>query len=450
MGRRSVRRESGVSRRSILRTVGAAGVAGLAGCGGGGNGTPTGERIGNYPVTGDTATFGFNVAQSGPFSTAGEEELRGHELAVKHINDGGGWVGQSIFSSLSGDGLLGKTVDYVVGDTESDPETARLSAESMVNNQDVIMLSGGSTSDTALEHQQVAGDAEVVYMATMSQIDSLTGRNCNRFTFREMFNSTMTTRALIPVLLDEYGEDTQFFQIYSQDDWGNAQRQLFADRLRDAGWRFTGSLVAQVGTRDFSQYVPDIANASEDVLILNLRGLDAANALRTFREEFPDENIVVPLYTRAVAQTAGGAIEDVLGTAAWDPSIDTPLSNTFRSAFADEYQGGTASSSSSVPSGPAHVAYTQTLLYASAVARAGTFNPNRVISTLEGTQYGAGVGAQTMRACDHQSIRPVPIVRGRPESQQDFGRYFDLVGTTRDVEYSCQEEPASECSLGGS
>ncbi|MFC6973563.1 hypothetical protein ACFQL1_01015 [Halomicroarcula sp. GCM10025709] len=59
------------------------------------------------------------------------------------MNNGGGWVGQSIFSSLSGDGLLGKTVDFVVGDTESDPESARLSAESMVNNQDVIMLSGG-------------------------------------------------------------------------------------------------------------------------------------------------------------------------------------------------------------------------------------------------------------------------------------------------------------------
>ncbi|WP_236044610.1 ABC transporter substrate-binding protein [Haloarcula nitratireducens] len=450
MGRRQASGGKPLSRRRFIQAAGVSGVAGLAGCGGGGGGgTPTAERIGNYPVTGETVAFGFNVARSGPFSTTGEEELRGHRLAVKHINEGGGWVDTQYSGQLSGDGLLGKTVEPVVGDTESDPDAARASATSMIENDEIIMLSGGSTSDTGLAHQRLAAEKEVIFMATMTHIDTLTGASCNRFTFRELFNGYMTAKALKPVLVDEYGEDVDFFQIYSRDDWGSAQRDLMKQSLTDAGWTPVGTLSAQLGTRDFSQYVPDLENASEDVLILNLRGLDAANAVRAVRKAFPEENIVIPLYTRAVAQTAGGAIEDVIGTIEWDPSIETPLSEEFRSAFSSEYSGGTGSASSSIPSGPAHVAYTQTLQYAYAAQKAGTFDPNEVISALEGLEYGAGIGSETLRACDHQSMRPVPVVRGRPGDRQAFGRYYNLINTTRDAMYPCSEGPAAECSLGG-
>ncbi|WP_254271304.1 ABC transporter substrate-binding protein [Haloarcula marina] len=452
MDSRATSETATLSRRTFLRATGASGLAGLAGCGGGsgsGSGTSTAERIGNYPVSGDTVTFGFNVAQSGPFSTTGDEGLRGHELAVKHINEGGGWVNNKFFPRLSGEGLLGKTVETVVRDTQSDPETARDSAASMIENDDIIMLSGGSTSDTGLAHQELAAEHEVIYMSTMTHIDSMTGQKCNRFTFREMFNSYMTAKALTPVLVEEFGSDVNFFQLYSEDQWGYAQRSQMKEFLTDAGWQPVGSLGAQLGTRDFTQYTADIENADEDVLVLNFRGLDAANAVRAVREAFPEENVVIPLYTRAVAQTAAGAIEDVLGTIAWDTSIVTPLSGQFMDSFSNEYKGGTNSTSSWIPSGPAHVAYTQTLQYAHAVARAETFDPNEVISALEGWEYGAGMGAQTMRACDHQSMRPVPIVRGRPREQQSLGRYYDLVETTREATYPCTEGPATDCSLDG-
>ncbi len=399
-------------------------------------------------MTGDTAPFGFNVARSGPFSTEGAEELRGAKLAVKHINEGGGWVGNREFGALDGDGLLGKSVEPVVRDTGSDPEVARQNAVSMIENEDVIMLAGGSTSDTGLAQQTVAAERQVIYMATMVHIDALTGSSCNRWTFREMFDAYMTAKALEPVLVDEYGSDVRFFQMYSEDDWGNAQRDLMTQFLSDAGWQPVGSLSVQLGTRDFGQYMSDIENADEDVLVLNLRGLDAANAVRAVRENFPDENVVIPLYTRAVAQSAGGAIEDVIGTIAWDPSIETPLSKSFIDAFSSEYEGGTGSANAAIPSGPAQVAYTQTLQYANAVARAGTFDPNEVIPAIEGREYAAGIGAQTMRACDHQSMRPVPIVKGRSGDQQTFGRYYDLVETTRDATYSCTDGPAANCSLG--
>jgi ABC-type branched-subunit amino acid transport system substrate-binding protein len=314
----------------------------------------------------------------------------------------------------------------------------------MIDSDDVIMFSGGSTSETALAHQEVAAEEEVLYMSTTSHIDTMTGEACNRYSFREMFNGYMTAKALTPVLVDEFGADAQFFQVYSRDDWGQAQKDLMESFLSAAGWQPVGSLSSQVGTRDFSQYNSDIENASEDVLILNLRGLDAANAVRAVRKEFPDENIVVPLCTGATAQTAGGAMEDVIGTIAWDPTIDTPLSEAFKAAYKENHEGTTQATT-----GPALIAYTQTLQYANAAARAETFDPHEVIAALEDHEYAAGVGSQTMRACDHQSMRPVPIVRGRPGNQQSLGRYYDLIEITRDATYACDEGPAANCSLGG-
>ena len=40
--------------------------------------------------TGDTVMLGFNVPQTGAYADEGADELRAYRLAVKHLNDGGG------------------------------------------------------------------------------------------------------------------------------------------------------------------------------------------------------------------------------------------------------------------------------------------------------------------------------------------------------------------------
>ncbi|GCF12495.1 hypothetical protein Harman_04300 [Haloarcula mannanilytica] len=392
-------------------------------------------------------TFGFNVASSGTYSAAGQQELRGFELAVKHINNGGGWVTNDSYESpLSGDGLLGKDVEYAVEDTGGSSDTARTNAQRLVDSEEAIMLAGGTSSGAGVANQEVAAQNQVVYMATMAHANSLTGAECNRYAFREMFNSHMTAEALAPVLREEYGENVNYAKFFEKNDWGKTMRDDMDAALGEIGWSPVWEHSSQVGTSDFSQYASEIKSVDFDVIVLSLRGLDAANALRAFREAFPDSDIVLPLASLEVAQTAGDAIDGVLGTVAWSPAITSPLSDTFREAFRGEYSGTAAS----IPSGSAHIAYTQTLQYASAVERAGTFNPIEVIAELEDHGYDAGLGSQTLRACDHQAMRRVPVVRGKPEAEQSYGSYYGLIGEPANVQYGCDSGPAAECSLGGS
>jgi len=444
-----------VFRRNLLRSIGAAGLAGLAGCGGSegvtdGDGTPTPTPVGNFPVSGDSVTFGFNVASSGAYSTAGKQELRGFKLAVKHINNGGGWVASEQYESpLDGDGLLDKDVEFAVEDTGGNSETARSNAQRLVDSEEVIMLAGGTSSNSGLANQEVAAQNQVVYMATMANANSLTGIDCNRYSFREMYNNHMAAKALAPALSNEFGDDVNYVKISQDNEWGQTLRDEMDTALGNLGWAPVWDTTAQVGTTDYSQYAEDIKSVDFDVIVLGLGGLDAVNALRAFREEFPESNIVLPIASKDIARTAGDAIEGVIGTVAWSPAINSPLSDTFRESFREEYGSSTGTSKSASPSGAAHIAYTQTLQYASAAERVGTFNPIDVIGALEGHEYDAGLGAQTLRACDHQAMRQVPVVKGKPEVQQSYGTYYGLIGEPADVQYACDSGPAANCSLGG-
>ncbi|KAA9411178.1 ABC transporter substrate-binding protein [Haloarcula hispanica] len=401
-------------------------------------------------MSGDSVTFGFNVASSGAYSTAGKQELRGFKLAVKHINNGGGWVTSEQYESpLDGDGLLDKDVEFAVEDTGGNSETARSNAQRLVDSEEVIMLAGGTSSNSGLANQEVAAQNQVVYMATMANANSLTGIDCNRYSFREMYNNHMAAKALAPALSNEFGDDVNYVKISQDNEWGQTLRDEMDTALGNLGWAPVWDTTAQVGTTDYSQYAEDIESVDFDVIVLGLGGLDAVNALRAFREKFPESNIVLPIASRDIARTAGDAIEGVIGTVAWSPAINSPLSDTFRESFREEYGSSTGTSKSASPSGAAHIAYTQTLQYASAAERAGTFNPIDVIGALEGHEYDAGLGAQTLRACDHQAMRQVPVVRGKPEVRQSYGSYYGLVGEPADVQYACDSGPAANCSLGG-
>ena len=115
--------KSNFTRRGLLKTSGIAG-AGLA--------LPTiftassAAAFTNEP-TGSTVTLGFNVPQSGPYADEGADELRAYKLAVEHLNGGGDGGMMNTFSSkvLQGNGVLGKKVEFVTGDTQDRKSVGR-------------------------------------------------------------------------------------------------------------------------------------------------------------------------------------------------------------------------------------------------------------------------------------------------------------------------------------
>jgi len=142
--------------------------------------------------------------------------------------------------------------------------------------------------------------------------------------------------------------------------------------------------------------------------------------------------IVVPLFSRLMAQGAGSNIKGILGSTNWNWSLQDAGSQAFVKSFGQAY--------GFPPSMAAHTCYVQTLLYANACEMAGTFNPPEVIKALEGFSFdGMGNGPTEYRASDHQCFKKVLVVRGNmnPTSQ------FDLLDVVQEVPRSQVEyDPA--------
>jgi len=149
---------------------------------------------------GSSVTLGFNVPQSGAYADEGADELRAYELAVEHLNGGGDGGMMNTFSSkeLKGDGILGRKVEFVTGDTQTKPDAARASAKSMIEKDGAIMITGGSSSGVAVAVQALCQEAGVIFMAGLTHSNDTTGKDKKANGFRHFFNSHMSGAALAP------------------------------------------------------------------------------------------------------------------------------------------------------------------------------------------------------------------------------------------------------------
>jgi ABC-type branched-subunit amino acid transport system substrate-binding protein len=370
-----------------------------------------------------SVTLGFNVPQTGAYADEGADELRAYMLAVEHLNGEGDGGMLNTFSSraLDGTGILGRRVEYVTGDTQTSSDAARSSARSMIERDGAIMITGGSSSGVAIAVQSLCQDAGVIFMAGLTHSNDTTGKDRRANGFRHFFNTEMTGRALAPVLQANYGSDRKAYHLTADYTWGWSQERSMRTYTEAMGWETVATVKTPVGAGDFSSYLTPVATSGADVLILNHYGGDMVNSLtqavqfglRNMQANGKNFEIIVPLFSRLMARGAGSAIEGIFGSTNWHWSLPDEGSRAFVRSFGEKY--------GFPPSQAAHTCYVQTLLYADAVTRGGSFNPCSVVEALEGFEFdGMGNGPTLYRAEDHQCFKDVLVVKGKENPQNDF------------------------------
>jgi len=424
------------TRRGVLRTGAVAG-AGVA--------LPTiftsspAAAFTNEP-TGSTVKFGFNVPQTGPYAEEGLDELRAQQLAVEHLNGQGDGGMLNTFSSkvLDGTGILGKKVEFVTGDTQTKSDAARASAKSMIEKDGVVMINGGSSSGVAIAVQGLCQEAGIIFMAGLTHSNDTTGKDRKANGFRHFFNAYMSGAALAPVLEKAYGSDRRAYHLTADYTWGYTQQESIASATEALGWETVKDVRTPVGAGDFSAYITPVLQSGADVLILNHYGGDMINSLtqavqfglRDKQVNGKNFEIVVPLYSELMAEGAGENIKGVYGSMNWNWQLTDAGTQAFVKSFGEKY--------GRPPSNSAHTCYVQTLLYADAVTRAGSFNPCAVAEALEGFEFdGMGNGPTLYRADDHQCFKDVLVMKGKdnPSTQYDILEVVEVTPRAQ-VEYA--------------
>ena len=410
--------KSNLTRRGVLRSGAIAGAA---------LGVPTYLRAQDSGFTnapGDSSvTLGFNVPQTGPYADEGADELRAYELAVEHLNGGGDGGMLPTFSSqeLDGSGILGRKVEYVTGDTQTKSDAARASARSMIEKDGAIMITGGSSSGVAVAVQALCQEAGVIFMAGLTHSNDTTGKDKRANGFRHFFNSYMSGAALAPVLKSAYGTDRKAYHLTADYNWGYTTEEAIRSSTEAMGWETVAAVKTPLTQTDFSSYIAPVLQSGADVLVLNHYGGNMVNSLTNavqfgLREATANGKqfeIVVPLYSRLMARGAGENVKGIFGSTNWHWSLQDEGSQAFVKSFGTKY--------GFPPSQAAHTCYVQTLLYADAVQRAGSFQPCAVVEALEGFEFdGLGNGPTLYRAEDHQCFKDVLVVRGKENPTSEF------------------------------
>lgn len=426
------------TRRDVLRTLGGGGAVALAGCGGDG-GTPTPES---------QVDFLLATSQSGEYGSVGTNQQRGFDLAIDHLNEGGGLV-DAVFDDLSGDGLLGREVSGVTEDTQNTADTARSVADRRLSGDGIGMVTGGVGGDVVLAVSDVAADNDVPYMAGTVPNPAVTGAECRPTTFRVHPPASAIVDALGGVLSMDLSDELSYAQVSTRGSEGAALADTifeYYDRDDTPAWEPATRVSARPGAETFEEILDRAEEHGPDVVFLNLFGLDAINGVTAAREILSEDvTVVVPIIDDTLGQAVEEDMEGIVGTVPWDANVGGTAAATFDDAYTLNYgpsSGGTAQTGS----GTAHLIYVQTLVYAAAAERAGSLAADSVVSELEGTTYDVGLGTEELRACDHQARRRIPVVRGTAGTFAG-GNRMELVRSFSSAVGGCDEPPAANCSF---
>jgi branched-chain amino acid transport system substrate-binding protein len=405
--------------------------------------------IGNFPAgaQGSSIFVGLCCPLTGSYSADGEDQRKGYELAIEDLNNNTGVMAK--IPSLRGKkGLLGKHITYKVADTETNANTATQRANEFIAKNKAIMFAGGVSTAETIAMQGVGQQQKVLFMDGASGSNDTTGKDCQRYGFRSQCDAYMVAKAMAPILAGKLGKNRRAIMLVPNYSYGLTLASSMREFCQKEGWTVLPDVVAPFPSPgDFSSYLTNIANSNADTFINIEFGNDGIASTKQAAQFgiLKKMQLVVPNISTYLADGVGADIMNgVYGTLEWYWRLQDhfPLSKDFIAAFDRKY--------STRPRWTAHISYAQLAIWADAVTRTNSFNPVDIIKYLEaGHPIELMLGKVHYRAEDHQQVRPVPVVLGKPKSKMQAGDdFFDIVAIVPG-ESVMQPLDTTNCKLPG-
>jgi len=382
--------------------------------------------LGTWPAgsKGHTVYIGASVPRTGAYAVQGEDELKGMQLAVEHINEGHPLIKK--IAPKTRKGVLGKEVKLLVADSGAKPNDAVQEQQRFITENKIVLMTGSTSSAVAVALNKLAQREKVLYAVAISGSNDTTGKDCARYSFRQCFYGETAANAIGPVLLKAYGKDKKAAFMTPDYTYGHTVTKSVNDYLSShGGWTMVTNQVSPLGTSDFSSYLTNIANSGAEYIINVNWGRDAVLSIQQAKQFglTPKMGMVIPYQIPFLAKEVGPALTEGVYAATdfwWTLEDKYPLAKMFVEAFDKKY--------GYKPEWGANNAYMQFAIWARMVEEAGTFYPPSVIKAYEkGETFESTVGKVHFRPEDHQLVRPVIIVRGKkPGEMRNKEDYWEV------------------------
>jgi ABC-type branched-subunit amino acid transport system substrate-binding protein len=376
-----------------------------------------------------TVVVGLDVPQTGPYSDQGADQLRAYRLAIAEINKAGGVMGMQIQES--------------VGDDTTKAPVAVENARRMIERDGAVMITGGSSTGTAIAVSGLCQEKGVIFMATLTHGDETTDINCHYHTFRRYNDAHMSAHALAKTLMQKYGTG-RWFHITADYAWGHSVYDNLTSVVEPKGAKTINNVLLPLGTTDFSSALSQAQAAKPDVLVITEFGKDMVNALNQAAQFglTKSTKILVPLADEYMAKGTGDNFDNVVTTAPfyWQYHASKfPAARKFVDAF--------TKANGTPPSNGAECAYVNMYQWKAGVERAGSLDPKKFIEKMEGYHFQATKEPEYWRAFDHQGINTVLVLEGVPQSQRQNVWAYAKVLEVHDGDSVAIPQATSKCKI---
>ncbi len=202
---------------------------------------------------------------TGSYAALARSEVEGAQLGVAELNKAGG--------------VLGRQVQLLVEDSANDVGTGVQKAHKLIDRDGVDVLFGDVNSAIALGIDAVAYNAKKLHIVTGGHTDSITGKDCHWNAFRVCNTTTMDAAANASVLMEKYGK--KWFFLVPDYAYGHSVQASFVKILEAAGGTYE-SVLAPLGTTDYSAYLIKAKAYKPNVLLNIMGGTDQVNSMKQF------------------------------------------------------------------------------------------------------------------------------------------------------------------------
>lgn len=211
--------------------------------------------VGISPVAAqDTVKVGLVAAMSGQSAKSGEAIVRGLSVAIDEINAKGG--------------VLGKKLELVVRDDESNPAKGVVAARELAQREKVVALFGGIDTPVSLAIVPFANQAKIPFMGVWAAGTPITKNGAaENYAFRVSAVDEIVDKALVDYSVKKYAAKKPGM-ILINNPWGESNEKGLKAALADKKMEYAAVEKFETNDVDVVPQLTRLKQAGADVLYL--------------------------------------------------------------------------------------------------------------------------------------------------------------------------------------
>ena len=325
-------------------------------------------------------TIGISLPLSDRFSDPGSAAQNGYEVWAKLVNDSGG--------------ILGRDVELIILDNESDQDTAVAQYEKLITEDEVDLVAGTFSSLLVIPTSEVAAKHGYAYVEPAGGAPDVFNRNLTNLFFAQPAPSARQADPFALYVLSLPVETRpQTFAVVSQDDpFALGVMERLSSLLTDGGLELVLNETYSPEQTDFSEIATTVADLDPDLILGGTQTEDSIGQIQAYQAVNYQPRMAYftsgPSVAGPFRAALGASTEGVFSSISWFPEGNDYQNSDFVNAYVDMFGGSLGDIAEDAAN-----AFTVGQVLQQAVENVGSVDNASLIEELHRSTYDTIVGS---------------------------------------------------------